>query len=218
MGLDLFTHDFDEEEERLRMAEEAAREVSSGPSSDEIAAMIEQARSEAFEAGRKQGYDEGLEKARKQREERIPALLDNLKEPLVGLLAGQADHRYAIELELGRLLKSLCEKLAPEVSRCYSPERLSEECERIARACQGSRWLEVRCAPSEKDDISAMLASLIGPKDGVKSLHVIGDASMQPSEIAASWHGGNSEFAFGRLYQAVCEKILGHGAQSNGDD
>lgn len=194
----------DMEKERLQALQSRAPEALDPARLEDMMASV---REEAWRRGHEEGLSEGQARASQDISASVASVLSGLSSRLGDLVRELDIHKARVEDDVANFFLSLLERAVPELLSGYGEDRIQAEVAAIARRAQGSRWLEIRVSPEVSESVRAALEAALPAGGGMEDVRVVPDGTMGPTDISASWQGGQSEHSHERLCRTLLETM-----------
>ena len=165
--------------------------------------LEERLRKEGFDAGRRQGYAEGLAEAKSQQSANASTALALLAEGCAEIREEAACHRKLLESQMVDFALTACERVFPELIRLFSADRVIEVIRRFLRIAMGCPKLTIRVSQSVNENYRGALEAVITEDKGSREIRIEVDEDLEDGDARIEWHNGVMEYSFGR----VCTEI-----------
>ena len=192
----VFARNFDAEMEGLdETATTDAGESDPKVSLEQAHLMIEEARREAFEDGRRDGAASALVEERASRSARTDEAVEVVARQLVQLAKRDASLRAEVELEMAELIIGIAERVLPDLFDVYLPEFLLARIRSGLSIASGNGQISVRVAPGLEGSLAPRIAHIADRtvSDSI-SVSVVADSTVEDGAVRVEWQSGFMEY------------------------
>lgn len=198
--IELFKHNFDEEQRRPV----DTHETETADSIDELKSRLAEARQQGFDAGRACGKQDAIAEFEKSDAARLAQIREKIWVQLEQLTKQDALHRKNAEKDVIDLFCALAERLVPELIDRYG---IALAVERIRKSLNNARTdpiLTIKTSPEVMDVLETEAQDWLSKISWETELEMIADPQMNQSAAQVYWKGGRLEYDL----HAACYSVL----------
>ena len=205
-----FARNFDTElaDERAQAAAGPCRAITPA----ELAAAVDQARTEGFAAGLAEGHAAGRAEAGAEIAAATLESLTRLEPALERFLAAMSEHRRALEADLTAYALGLCETLFPQWLAELGPAAMADRAGALIHRLAGTGRLTLTVAPEVAADL-ARLPSLARAVDAHGAVTLAADPGLAPGAARLDWTDGTARIDPEGLAAAILAELRASAAR-----
>ena len=197
--IEMFRRNFDDAEDAARRAETV------DPASDAgLQLMIEEARKEGYEAGKREGQHLAETAFAAQEETRLTQERTDIRYQLNALLETDADHARETEKDVIEMFLALGERLVPELLSAFGPDLAVEQIRKCLQTTRADPVLTVRASGPAAEILQAETAEWRSTPSRPAQIRVEPDPEMTPGMVQVSWDTGRLVYDL----EAACTAVL----------
>ncbi len=168
---------------------------------------LDLARSEAFEAGHRQGMLDGRAAFEADQQSGQTNALDTIARHCETLCQDAATHRDALETDMVAFALSACEKVFPELILSRSSERAAAEIKRFLTLAMGSPKLRIRMSESTFEEHGSAIEAALSLQSSTTAIEISTDQELADGDARMEWQNGTMEYSFERLCNTVLSAL-----------
>lgn len=199
----IFTRNFDDE---------LNQEINGGvkscdcahPSQEEIDALIEAAKVEAFQSGYDTGFAKGSEEVREEVDQTQAAALGEIKKELGSLFSKSDRHNAALEAQILDFTLSICEQVFPYLQHSQSHERALQQIKDMMRLALSSPYINISLSKTALPKLTPIIDGVSAELGLTSQVKIRVDGKLEDGATHIEWQNGFMDYSF----DMVCERIL----------
>ena len=173
-------------------------------SQEEVDALVEAAKSSAFQSGLEEGYDTAWAKFNGEADLTQSAALEDIRTQSRALLENINYHRTTLESQILDYTLSICEQVFPYLQHSQSHERALAQIEKTMRLAMNSPHINIILSNNALPKLTPFvekMADELGIKDQIK---LSSDDKLEDGATLVEWQNGFMDYSF----DVVCQQIL----------
>ena len=171
---------------------------------EEVEALVEAAKAEAFQSGLEEGYNSALAKFREEADQVQSAALADIQSQLRSLFENINHHNTVLEAQIMDFTLSICEQVFPYLQHTQSHERALAQIKKTMRLALNSPHINVMLSNDALPKLTPFIEQLaveLGIEDQIK---LSPDEKLEDGATVVEWQNGFMSYNF----DIVCERIL----------
>lgn len=173
-------------------------------SAEEVDALVEVAKAEAFQSGLDEGYNSALAKFREEADQTQSAALADIQSQLRSLFEKINYHNTALEAQILDFTLSICEQVFPYLQHTQSHERALAQIQKTMRLALKSPHINIILSNSALPKLTPFIDQLAGELGIEDQIKLSSDEKLDDGATVVEWQNGFMNYNF----DVVCERIL----------